>query len=109
MAYADLEKNERGYLANADEWTEDIAREIAATEDLGELTQRHWDLLNYLRSEFFDNNGNQPNERHMVKAMSAEWGEKISTKDLYVMFPMQPSKQAAMVAGLPETKRKGGY
>ena len=109
MGYADLEKNERGYLANAEEWTEAIAQEIATAEELGDLTQKHWDLLNFLRSEYFDNNGNQPNERNMVKAMSAQWGEKISTKELYTLFPMQPSKQAALVAGLPETKRKGGY
>jgi tRNA 2-thiouridine synthesizing protein E len=41
--------------------------------------------------------------------MSAKWEEKISAKDLYDLFPMQPSKQAAKIAGLPESKRKGGY
>ncbi|PHS75618.1 MAG: sulfur relay protein DsrC [Rhodospirillaceae bacterium] len=109
MGYADLEKNERGYLVNTEDWSEDIAREIAVSEDIVELTQKHMDLINFLRGEFFDNNGNQPNERKMVKAMGAEWGEKVSTKDLYTLFPMQPSKQAALIAGLPETKRKGGY
>jgi tRNA 2-thiouridine synthesizing protein E len=45
----------------------------------------------------------------MVKAMSALWSIKISTKELYDLFPKQPSKQAAFIAGLPETRRKGGY
>ncbi len=108
MAYADLEQNDKGYLINSGDWSEDIAREIAKTEGI-ELTQRHWDLITYLREEYFDNNENQPNERHMVKAMSERWGESIGTKDLYDLFPMQPSKQAGKIAGLPETKRKGGY
>jgi len=109
MAYADIEKTGNGYLVNPDDWNQDIAGEIAASEDIGELSQRHWDVINYLRAEFIDNHGTQPNERAMVKAMSAEWGEKISAKDLYALFPMQPSKQAAKIGGLPETKRKGGY
>jgi tRNA 2-thiouridine synthesizing protein E len=109
VGYADLEKTANGYLVNTADWTEAIAAEIAKAEGIAELTSRHWDLLNHLREEFFDNNGNQPNERHMCKAMSEAWGSNVGTKDLYDLFPMQPSKQATKIAGLPETKRKGGY
>ncbi|GAB6053409.1 sulfurtransferase TusE [Magnetospira thiophila] len=109
MGIADVEVTANGYLVNTEDWSEDLAREMAAAESLGELTERHWDLINFLRSEYFDNAGSQPNERNMVKAMSEAWGEKIGTKDLYDLFPMQPSKQATRIAGLPETKRKGGY
>ena len=108
MGYADLNKSANGYLENTEDWSEDIAKEIATEDDL-ELTDRHWDLINFLREEFFENHGSQPNERNMVKAMSEKWGEKIATKDLYDLFPKQPSKQATKIAGLPETKRKGGY
>lgn len=108
MGYADLEKTEKGFLVNIEDWNEDVAKEIAAEEQV-ELTDKHWDLMNFLRDEFINNNGNQPNERNMVKAMAKVWGEKPSTKDLYELFPMQPSKQATKIAGLPETKRKGGY
>jgi tRNA 2-thiouridine synthesizing protein E len=41
--------------------------------------------------------------------MSDKWGEKIEAKSLYELFPMQPSKQAAKIGGLPESRRKGGY
>lgn len=109
MGYADLEKTANGYLVDTADWTEDIAREIAKAEGLGELSSRHWDLIKFLREEYFDNNGHQPNERAMVKAMSECWSANVSTKDLYDLFPMQPSKQATKIAGLPETKRKGGY
>jgi tRNA 2-thiouridine synthesizing protein E len=109
MGYKDSEKTGNGYLVNLEDWSEELAAEIAAAEGIGELTGRHWDLLNYLRNEFFNNAGNQPNERNMCKAMSEAWGEKISARELYDLFPMQPSKQAARIAGLPESKRKGGY
>jgi len=109
MGYADLEKTDNGFLVNIDDWSEAVAQEIADAEQLGALTDRHWDLIKFLRDEYINNNANQPNERNMVKAMGAAWGEKPSTKDLYALFPMQPSKQGTKVAGLPETKRKGGY
>ena len=109
MGYSELEKTENGNLVNPDDWTEDIAREMASRDGISVLTEKHFDLINFLRDEFINNNANQPNERNMVKAMSALWGEKISTKDLYDLFPKQPSKQATFIAGLPETRRKGGY
>lgn len=109
MGYADIEKTANGFLVKIEDWNEQIAQEIADVEKLGTLTQKHWDLIKFLRAEYLDNNGNQPNERNMVKAMADIWGEKPSTKDLYDLFPMQPSKQATKVGGLPETKRKGGY
>lgn len=109
MGYADIEKTATGFLVNAEDWSEALAQEIADADQLGQLTERHWDLIKFLRDEYFNNNANQPNERNMVKAMAKVWGEKPSTKDLYELFPMQPSKQATRIAGLPETKRKGGY
>ncbi len=109
MSYSELETTETGYLVNADDWSEAVGSEIAATEGIDELTPRHWDVINYLREEFFDNAETQPHDRAIVKAMSAAWGEKIGAGDLYDLFPAQPSKLAAKIAGLPESKRKGGY
>ena len=81
---------------------------MAEAEDI-ELTDKHWDLINYLREEFFENRENQPNTRTIVKAMSAAWGEKVAQGDLYQLFPQDPSKQGGRIAGLPESRRKGGY
>ncbi|HHC72693.1 MAG TPA: TusE/DsrC/DsvC family sulfur relay protein [Thiotrichales bacterium] len=103
-----IECDERGYLVNQADWNEKVAEAIAAEQGL-ELTEKHWDLINYLRDEYFNNNQNQPNTRNILKAMSAKWGVKLSQKDLYDLFPRDPSKQGPMVAGLPETRRKGGY
>lgn len=103
-----IETNDNGYLLDIEDWTEELAPVLAGLEDI-ELTDRHWDVIRYLREEFIDNRGNQPNTRAILKAMSAAWGEKISQKDLYDLFPGDPSKQGGRIAGLPESRRKGGY
>lgn len=109
MDISDLDLAENGHMTDPSQWTEEIAAVLAANDGIAELSDRHMDVINFLRSEFTENGGNQPNERTILKAMSEAWGERIKTKDLYNLFPKQPSKQAAMIAGLPETKRKGGY
>ena len=105
-----LDTDANGNLTDPNAWNEDIARELAAADDtMGELTQEHMDVLNYLRDEYFTNNQNQPMERIIMKAMSKIWGKKIGSKDLYVLFPGAPSKQGNRIAGLPYIARKGGY
>lgn len=103
-----IETNENGYLNNLEDWDKNVAEAIAREESI-ELTERHWDVVNYLRNQYVDNNGNQPNNRVMVKELGKIWGEKINTKTLFDLFPGTPSKQAGKIAGLPESMRKGGY
>ncbi len=103
-----IETNPMGYLENAQDWSEKVAEVIAEKEDLT-LTDKHWDLINYLRDEFLNNGENQPNTRTMVKDMGKKWNEKINAKSLYDLFPGDPSKQGGRIAGLPESRRKGGY
>ena len=45
----------------------------------------------------------------MVKGLKSDWEGKLTTKELYTLFPKGPAKQAGKISGLPETKRKGGY
>jgi len=104
----ELEITATGFLANLDEWNEQVANIIAEEESIT-LTDRHWDVINYLRDEFFNNKENQPNTRTMVKDLGKLWGEKIDTKALFELFPGNPSKQAGRIAGIPESRRKGGY
>jgi tRNA 2-thiouridine synthesizing protein E len=103
-----VETNDTGFLINIDDWSEAVA-EVLAQQDGLVLTQRHWDVVKYLRNEFIDNREHQPNNREMVKGLSEVWGTKTDTKDLFDLFPGGPSKQAGRIAGLPESRRKGGY
>jgi tRNA 2-thiouridine synthesizing protein E len=103
-----IETNANGYLESLEDWSEDLARHIAAADGI-ELTDRHWAVINYLREEYFNNNQNQPNTRSIVKAMSERWGEDVDQTALYDLFAGDPSKQGGKIAGLPESRRKGGY
>ena len=104
-----VETTPSGFLIKIEDWSEALAQVIAKEEGV-ELTEKHWDVINYLRDEFINNAGNQPNTRNMVKAMVKKWGDKkVNAKSLYDLFPGNPSKQAGRIGGLPESRRKGGY
>ncbi len=107
---ATIEATENGYLVDQAQWSEDVAKAIAEAEGVS-LSEKAWEIINHLRDEFFNNAGNQPNERNMVKHFKGVWTDmgKVDAKALYIHFPKGPAKQASKIAGLPETKRKGGY
>jgi len=99
-----IETDGNGNLVDPNIWDEDVAKALAAADDtMGELTQEHWDVLKYLREEYL------PMERQINKDMGKIWGKKLSSKDLYRLFPGAPSKQGNRIAGLPYVARKGGY
>lgn len=104
-----IEATETGFLVSQDDWDKGVAEAIAAAEGL-ELTPDHWDVIEYLRDAYFNHNGEQPNNRAILKAMQEKWaGRKVENKTLFDLFPGNPSKQAGKIAGLPESMRKGGY
>jgi tRNA 2-thiouridine synthesizing protein E len=103
-----IELTETRFLVNLEDWNEKVAEIIAKEENI-ELTPQHWDVVNYLRDEYINHGGNQPNNRTMLKDMGKKWGKKVSSKEMYELFPGNPSKQAGRIGGLPESMRKGGY
>lgn len=92
-----LEFDKDGNLANQDDWTPEIAQELAYQEDVGELNDRHWAVINYMRQEFSEK-GDAPSIRRLTKESG------VSTKELYQLFPKGPAKKAAKIAGLPKPK-----
>lgn len=97
-----------GYLEDVNDWNQEVAQAIADADELP-MTDKHWDVVKYLRDEHMNSNGAEPNERGIMKAMGKVWGEKVSSKIMYEMFPTMPSKQGRKIAGLPKSTRKGGY
>jgi len=106
MALESVERTEKGYLVNSSDWNEEIAAEIFAEEGI-DPTEGHWDIVKYVRQETL--NGDEPNERGIMKAMGKLWGRKVSSKEMYEMFPGMPSKQGLKIGGCPASTRKGGY
>lgn len=102
-----IETDANGNLVHPQDWNEDVAKVLAEAEQI-ELTQAHWDVIHYLRNKYLEDN-EQPMERVILKDMSKVWDKKVSSKDLYNLFPQAPSKQGNRIAGLPFVFRKGGY
>lgn len=87
--------DEDGFLEDPAIWTEDFAKEICKTEEVEELTEEHWQVINYLR-EYFTEFGIAPMVRKLTK------GSGCSLKRMYELFPTGPQKGACKIAGLPK-------
>lgn len=92
-----IELDKDGNLAHREDWNENIAQEFATMEGVGELNERHWIVINFMRKEF-DAKGDAPSIRKLTKESG------VSTKELYALFPKGPAKKAAKIAGLPKPK-----
>ena len=86
-----------GFLEDTSQWNEEVAAEIAAANGLGELSERHWMVVNYMRDAYLED-GSAPSIRTLGKASG------VPIKELYQLFPKGPAKLAAKVAGIPKPR-----
>jgi len=90
----DLNVDGEGYLVDRDDWSEEVARELAKQDGM-EVTDQIMGFLNEAR-RMFDENGVVPPIRKFSKEM------KVSTKDLYDIFQKGPMKLVCKWGGLPK-------
>lgn len=96
-----LETDEEGYLANLAEWEPDVATVMAEIDET-ELTDNHWEVINFLR-EYYEEYQIAPAVRVLTKAIGKKLGkDKGNSKYLYELYPYGPAKQACKYAGLPK-------
>ncbi len=84
---------EEGYLTDKSQWSKEIAAEIAKEVGIEELTNGHWEVIEFLQKDY-DETGKIPTIRRVKKVGG------ISTKDLYDLFPEGPLMKASKIAGL---------
>ena len=92
-----VDLNEEGFFTDPNQWTRDIAVELANADGIDELTPQHWQVLEFMRKEYFEK-GTGPTVRVLGKTSG------VSVKDLYLLFPKGPAKMAARIAGIPKPK-----
>jgi TusE/DsrC/DsvC family sulfur relay protein len=90
-----LEVDEDGFIQAPDEWTKEVAADLAKTEGVEEMGEDHWKLVEYIR-DYYAKFGIAP----MVRKLCKETGFKL--KYIYELFPSGPAKGACKVAGLPK-------
>ncbi|WP_133512352.1 TusE/DsrC/DsvC family sulfur relay protein [Candidatus Thiosymbion oneisti] len=90
----DVPLDGEGFLVNREDWSEEIARELAAA-DAFEMTEQ---VMGYIREAraMYDENGVVPPIRKFAKEV------KVSTKDLYAIFKKGPMKLICKWGGLPK-------
>jgi len=96
-----LETDHEGYLRRRSDWSAELARELAAADDI-ELSEAHWEVIHFLQ-EYYENYEIAPAIRILTKQIGKRYGkEKGNSKYLYDLFPRGPAKQACRYAGLPK-------
>jgi len=99
-----IKLSEAGWLEDLTEWSEGLAAQVAINENIGELTQEHWDIINLAR-EYFSENGAVAEPRNFSKLLLAKYGkDRSSQKYIYSLFPTGLIKCANKIAGLPRPK-----
>jgi len=88
-----IEVDEDGFMDEPEEWNEAIAKALATTEGVDDMTEEHWKLVNYLR-DYYMKFGIAP----MIRKLCKETGFPL--KKVYELFPSGPAKGACKVAGL---------
>jgi dissimilatory sulfite reductase related protein len=92
-----IETDKEGFLLHTEDWTRELAAEIAAENGIAELTERHWLVVDFMRDRYLAT-GSAPS----IRSLGKESGVPI--KELYELFPKGPAKLAAKIGGIPKPK-----
>jgi len=90
---AAVEVNAEGYFKNMNDWTPDLACEMAAKENI-QLTDKHFEVLNWLRAK----------QTEGVALSIRKIGNSgiVDIKQFYGLFPGGPLKISSKIAGIPK-------
>jgi tRNA 2-thiouridine synthesizing protein E len=97
IANIDVEFNDEGFFVDPDQWTEDMVPDLARREGIEPVTDTHWQVIRFMRSEFLAK-GTGPTVRVLGKTSG------VTIKELYQLFPKGPAKIAAKIAGIPKPR-----
>ncbi|MGB2787013.1 MAG: TusE/DsrC/DsvC family sulfur relay protein [Candidatus Saccharimonadaceae bacterium] len=92
IAGQDVDVDAEGYMTDMGAWNGEIAKAISAEIGVGELSEKHWSVLNWLREQV-----GQGVELNIRKVGGSGI---VDIKDFYQLFPGGPLKNASKIAGL---------
>ena len=92
-----VDLNDEGFLTDPSQWTYEVAAELARREGIDHLTDRHWEVIRFMRAEY-ERTGSGPSVRGLAKTSG------VPIKELYQLFPKGPAKLAAKIAGIPKPR-----
>ena len=86
-----------GFLLDPADWTRELGVQIAAENGIAEMTDRHWQVIDFMRERFLTA-GTAPS----IRSLGKESG--VPVKELYELFPKGPARLAAKIGGIPKPK-----
>lgn len=93
IAGVEVSVNQEGYLTDLNQWTKEIALEIAKNEEVN-LNDKSWEVISWLQEQY--RNENPLTIRKVGKSGITD------IKEFYELFPNGPLKKAAKIAGIPK-------
>ena len=94
---APVDIDAEGFFRDPRQWRPELADAIARENGVGELTERHWQVITYMRDTYLET-GTAPTIRTLGKASG------VAIKELYELFPKGPAKLAAKIGGIPKPR-----
>jgi TusE/DsrC/DsvC family sulfur relay protein len=90
-----LSLDEDGFIQEPEMWDQNVALALAKTEGVDDLSDEHWQVVNYLREYYLEYQ-----VAPMIRKLCKSTGFKLNK--IYELFPSGPAKGACKVAGLPK-------
>ncbi len=97
IAETAVDVDAEGFLTDPEQWSEQLAEQIARENGIASLSDRHWLVVRFMRDRYLTT-GTAPS----IRALGKESGVPI--KELYQLFPKGPAKLAAKIGGIPKPK-----
>jgi tRNA 2-thiouridine synthesizing protein E len=89
-----IDVNPEGFLTVYDQWDEDLGTALAALIGI-QMSDEHWAVIRFLRDDFAGRG-----ETATLRRAATVGGFQF--KRLFQLYPGQPAKKMAYIAGLPK-------
>jgi tRNA 2-thiouridine synthesizing protein E len=96
IAGKSVDVDTNGYLTDLSQWNAAIAIEIGKEEGINEVTNKHFEVIDYLQDQY----------KKDVALTIRGVGKSgiVDIKELYALFPKGPLKISSKMAGIPRPK-----
>ncbi|MBT3603983.1 MAG: TusE/DsrC/DsvC family sulfur relay protein [Candidatus Latescibacteria bacterium] len=90
----EIEVDEDGFIQQPELWSESVALDLAVQDGIAEMTDDHWEVVNYIRNYWL-----KFEIAPLIRRLCKETHQDIDT--IYDLFPNGPADGACKIAGLP--------
>lgn len=96
IAGHNVDVNKEGYLTNLSQWNKEIAKEIAKEEGIEDLSEKHWEVVDYLQDQY--------KKENPLSIRKVGKSGVVNIKEFYTLFPKGPLKISSKIAGIEKPK-----